>query len=397
MNSFIRTTLKQILWILAVICLLLIIGCGDAAGDFLSGCNSGKLDKSYPQSEVLNCHLNIQNGMDIEGAGQSTVGVRFAGNGQALFTLSSGLQKWDPATGDELPFCPFQENPNCHGAFYERLFFSTENEVIAVQYSGQIYAGGVKSDTALFSSALEPGEGPYYVRTDYIPGWDSFVVYNDKTIEFYNRETGELMSTQEEPLGIELIVGSQNSYATVLQNNLILVLPTRLDREGALLQGHQARIASAVYSPDGSRLASIDVDGVLMMWHTESGELLHQVELDVSHLEQAGFILSPPEIDISTDNQLLVVNRHRGFLTFVSMNSGEILAETEMSRSILDLDISPDRSMLAIAYPAKQSVRTVNDRPLSERNEPGYRLAERDVEVINRGPAVLIDISGLNP
>ncbi|MEM7803242.1 MAG: hypothetical protein AAF633_28890, partial [Chloroflexota bacterium] len=227
---------------------------------------------------------------------------------------------WDPSTGEEMPLCPFDENPDCHSAAYERLFFSIEDEVIGVQVDGKIHAGGVKTEATLFSSGLEPGEGPYPVRTDYIPGWESFVVYNDKTIEFYNRETGELVFTQEEPLGIELIVGSQGSYATALQNNLILILPTRLEREGALLQGHQARIASAAYSPDGSRFASVDVDGNLLIWDGVTGDLLQTVELDVGQLEHAGFILSPPEIVISADNQLLVINRTRGYLTFVSIN-----------------------------------------------------------------------------
>lgn len=387
--------------ILLVLLTLLLIGCSaaasDAVSDFLSGCNSGDFNQAYPQSDRINCHLNLGNGLKVDGLTQSTVGVQFSPSGESLYTLSSGLEAWNPESGEEIAVCPLANEALCHGADYQKLYYSAESGIIGVKYNAQIYAGPVQGESPLFISSLPHGEGPYPVRTAYIPGWEAFAVYNDTTVEFYSGKTGELLSSGEEPLVVEFIVGGQRFYATGYQNNLVLLLPTRLDGEGVLLEGHQARLVNGAFSPDNRRFASIDVDGNLFVWHTDDGSLLHQVQLDVGILEHAGFILSPPEIDISDDNELLVINRKEGNLTFVSLLSGEIVAETEMSRSIRDLDIAPDRSQLAIAYVAKQTTRTVDNRTAKERQNNTRRSEIREETVVSRGPAVLLDISGIEP
>ena len=370
----------------------------DRVSDFFSGCNSGKFNREYPQSELINCHLNLPNGLEIDGKGQGTVGVQFSPSGDQLYTLSSGLQAWHTETGEEIPLCPNGDDETaCHGADYQKLYYSDELGVVGVKVDAHIYAGPIKGDAPLFTSSLEHGEGPYPVRTAYISGWETFVVYNDKTIEYYNHESGALMSTSDEPLPIEFLVGGQRFYATGYQNNLILILPTRLEEEGVALSGHEVRVVTGAFSPDNSRFASIDVDGVLLVWDTADGSELYRVQLDVGTLEHAGFILSPPELAISDDNELLVINRKAGFLTFVSLVSGEIIAETEMSRSIQDLDISPDRSQIAIGYPARQTTRTVDNRTSEERQNNTSRSEIREETDVSRGPAVLLDISGIEP
>jgi len=205
------------------------------------------------------------------------------------------------------------------------------------------------------------------------------------------------MSTSEEPLPIEFLVGGQRFYATAYQNNLILILPTRLEEQGVALEGHQARLVAGTFSADNSRFASIDVAGTLFVWDTTNGSQLHKIQLDVGTLEHAGFILSPPELDISDDNELLVINRKEGYLTFVSLLSGEIVAETEMSRPIRDLDISPDRSQIAIAYSSRQTTRTVDNRTSEERQNNTSRSEIQEVTEVSRGPAVLLDISDIEP
>ena len=83
-------------------------------------------------------------------------------------------------------------------------------------------------------------------------------------------------------------------------------------------------------------------------------------------------------------------------MTFYATASGEIIAETKMSGTILDLDISPDRTKLALGYASK---RTEQKRDLNSNEQNRNRTTDLEVTEIrvSRGPAVILDISGINP
>lgn len=383
----------------ASLLMLLLAGCGeesrDNVADFFGGCNTGKLNNDYPQSEAIDCLVNIENGIVIDNEGQSTVGVQFSASGRELYTLSSGLQKWDSETWEEIGICE-QENPElCHGSLYETLYFSRENGPVGIQYSGNTYGGTTPENGIKIVSSFERKQGVMQ-RFDYVDGWDSFIHYDDQTIRFFDRRTGELVNEQEEPYGIQLMEGGSNYYATALGDGRIIVLPTSEAYNGVLLEGHEAFMSTMMFSDDNTQLVSIDADGMLFIWDLESGAVLQKIEVDVGNIELAPGLVWEVEMDLSADNELLLVKRTGGYLTFYATASGEIIAETKMSGTILDLDISPDRTKLALGYASK---RTEQKRDLNSNEQNRNRTTDLEVTEIrvSRGPAVILDISGINP
>ncbi|MEM7346158.1 MAG: WD40 repeat domain-containing protein [Chloroflexota bacterium] len=363
----------------------------DDIADFLAGCNTGDLTDEYPQSAEIDCLINLPNGLTIDDEGQSTVAVQFTPDGEELYTLSSGLQKWDTNNWEEIDVCEHEDLNKCHGAYYEKMYFSRENGVVAVQYSGKTYAGSTNADAPLFESSFPRKEGVSQ-RTGFIDGWNSFIYYDDSQIRYFDSRTGELMSEQEEPLGIRLMEGGRNYYATALEDGRILVLPTSEEYSGSLLVGHQAYIATMMFSDDNTHLVTIDAAGELFIWEMETGNKLLQINVDVGNIELAPGIVFPVIMDLSADNELLVVRRTGGYLTFISTKTGDILAETKMSRPILDIDISPDRTKLALGYASKQTTTKKKIDP-SDRSVTAIKV---DVTNTSRGPAVILDISGIN-
>ncbi|MFK7800012.1 MAG: hypothetical protein AB8G95_00135 [Anaerolineae bacterium] len=364
----------------------------DNVADFFSGCNTGDLTDEYPQSAAIDCLINLPNGLTIADEGQSTVGVQFTPDGSELYTLSSGLQKWDVETWEEIDICGTDDYELCHGPSYERLYFSRESGVIGVQYSGNTYAGTTNQGEPLFQTSFEYKQGAPQ-RTDYIEGWNSFIFYDDSQIRYFDSRTGELMNEQDESFGIQLMEGGRDYYATALGDSRIIVLPTSEEFSGALLEGHEAFMSTMKFSDDNTRLVSVDADGVLIIWDIESGAKLQQMTLDVGNIEWAPGIVAEVDLDLSADNELLIVNRDGRYLTFISTATGEIIAETKMSRTIFDLDISPDRSKLAIGYSSKQ----VTNKEKLNPNDRSVTAIKVDVTNTSRGPAVILDISGVNP
>lgn len=364
----------------------------DNVSDFFSGCNTGDLTDEYPQSAAIDCLINLPNGLTIDDKGQGTVSVQFTPDGSELYTLSSGLQKWDVESWEEIDVCEAEVLDQCHGAGYERFYFSRENGIVGVQYNGNTYAGTVHQGDPLFQTSF-PRKQSVQQRTDFIDGWNSFIYYDDAQIRYFDSRTGELMSEQEEPLGIQLMAGGRDYYATALGDGRILVLPTSEKFNGALLEGHEAFMSTMMFSDDNTRLVSIDADGILIIWDLVSGDKLQQINVDVGNIELAPGLVFEVDMALSADNELLVVNREGKFLTFYSTETGEPIAETKMSRTIFDLDISPDRSKLAIGYASKQ---TTNKERLDP-NDRSSTSIKVDVTNTSRGPAVIIDISGINP
>ncbi|MEM8861337.1 MAG: WD40 repeat domain-containing protein [Chloroflexota bacterium] len=371
----------------------------DNVSDFLQGCNSGKLNNDYPQSAEIDCLINLQNGYQVNGDGQSTVGVQFTPDGSELYTLSSGMQQWNVATWEEVDTCEAADDTECHHGYYNEMFYEAEKGVVGVSRNSQIYGGTSQNGpefTEIYNSEFEedPNNPMNVARTIYIPGLNAFAKYNHNLIRFFNSDTGGFLGDQEEPFGIQKMAGAEDYYALAIGDNRILVLPNKQELSGALLDGHSARVSEMLFSDDNTRLVSVDQEGHVIVWDVVSGSQIMQTAVtDLGNLLVVGDLVPDFGVDmaLSADNKLLVIKRRGPTLTFINAETGDVLAETEMSRSILDLDISPDRSKLAIGYASRF---TTISRNVDSNSSVRIEVEE---DQVSAGYAVILDISGVGP
>ncbi len=117
------------------------------------------------------------------------------------------------------------------------------------------------------------------------------------------------------------------------------------------LTGHSGQIEAVAFSPDGSRLASVDRDGALIVWDTTSGETLTRTDLPDIGLVRA--------LAYADDGHILVAgdNRETNALLVWQSDSPDMLTTfTGHSDAIISAAFSPDTTLIA-STSADQTVR----------------------------------------
>ena len=363
------------------LCLLCLTACGGSSepegrlNGSVNICSSSNPSQDYPQSVNIRCLYRLDTGSLEFQAANSTRTVEFQGD--TLYTLSTYVQQWDVATGEEtLP----ADAEVKHTSFDndEGLHFSQEYGYVGFSDGGRVYTDISVSDP-LFES-----RGTGYKKVAYVDGWDMFAGYDNEALYFYDRATGEFISEQPIKQGISRVIGGQKSYVTALSDQRIVIWPTAEDGEGLVLAGHGGEIIELVYSDDETLLASADRTGTVILWDLTTGEEIRRFQVEVSAAVPAVAIAFSP------DNQLLVTNGKGPTVTMWSLASGEPVAELSMIKfGILDLDISPDGSKLAVgsAFGGKY-----------DQNAQATSSADRlDPNRLESGPAFVFDISNVKP
>ncbi|MEO0395930.1 MAG: WD40 repeat domain-containing protein [Cyanobacteria bacterium P01_A01_bin.137] len=374
-----QVKLQRVPRLLLGLVLSCLAACGESSKSGGNGlvniCSSGSASQDYPQSANIRCLYRLNAGSLEPQAADSTRTVAFQGN--TLYTLSTYVQQWDVATGEErLPV----DAEIKHTSFDndEALHFSQEYGYVGFSDGGRVYTDIIVSDP-LFES-----RGTGYKKVAYVDGWDMFAGYDKEALYFYDRATGKFISEQAIKQGISRVVGGQNSYATALSDQRIVIWPTAEDGEGLVLAGHTGEIIKLVYSDDETLFASADSTGTIILWDLATGEEIRRFQVEVSAAVPAVAIAFSP------DNQLLVTNGSGPTVTMWSLASGEPVAELSMIKfGILDLDISPDGSKLAVgsAFGGKY-----------DQNAPTNSSEDRlDPNRLESGPAFVFDISNVKP
>jgi hypothetical protein len=120
------------------------------------------------------------------------------------------------------------------------------------------------------------------------------------------------------------------------------------------LTGHSGEIKAIAFSPDGSRLASVDRDGALIVWDTDSGEILTRTDLPEINLVRA--------LAYADDGNILVAgdNRETNDLLVWQSNSPDTLTTCNgHTAAIISAAFGPDMTLIASAS-ADQTARIWN-------------------------------------
>ncbi|MFO0806123.1 MAG: tetratricopeptide repeat protein [Gemmataceae bacterium] len=163
------------------------------------------------------------------------------------------------------------------------------------------------------------------------------------------------------------------------------------------LHGHTDMVASVVFSPDSSRVATASPDGMVKLWDTRTGALLHNV----------GGIRSrvPHSAAFSPDGTRLVTARDQGDATVWDVQTGTAVFDLK-GRPGLDVyrvAFSPDGTRIvnrnsggdkALVWDARSGTEVLNE-PIPVTHEPGLfspdgrlfaRMVENSVELVALKP-----------
>lgn len=343
-------------------------------------CTNGDRNEAYPQSATVECLQFFETGTHTYVEPDNTHEVQFSLDGLHLFTSSTLIQEWDLATGEEAIHCPLPDWSDCHREDGGAIVFSNEDGYRGYIYDRELYLGPMYEEQSVVRSTVPP-----YSKEAFLASYDLFISYNDDLFHLYSATTGEFGTEVPVAGGIESMVGGRDSYSIATMNFEILNITALEGRESMLFEGHEAPIASMVYSDDDSRLVSLDAEGHLIVWDLSDGSKALDTTIVVDDMYLGGEIFSPGvDIAWSPDNQILAISALQSTVTFYSANNAEILAEIEFDAGVLDLDISPDGTKLAIGF-----VHT----GVYNQNIVGRPGEEYDRTRIKAGPARVFDIS----
>lgn len=109
------------------------------------------------------------------------------------------------------------------------------------------------------------------------------------------------------------------------------------------LSGHDAGVMSAAFSPDGSRVATIGVEGTIIVWDASTGERLLRVPGTFTPGDQ----ITPERITYSPDGKRLLACEGDQIVLLDSA-SGEILRSwTGHQAEVIAVSFSPDATLIA--------------------------------------------------
>ena len=364
----------------AILSVGLLTACNKGSDNLLSAldpCISGRNSEAYPQSGNIECLHRLETGSLGFQASESTRAVQFANDSATLYTLSTYVQQWQVATGEEIATdTPVQHTDLDADDF---LHYSPTRGYVGFSESRRVYTDVVAS------TPLLEVQGSGYPKVAYIDGMDMFAGYDSSALYFYDRTTGQLISDQPIEQGIDRVVGGQASYATAVSDFRVVIWPIDEAQPGLVLTGHEAKVVEMAYSDAETRLASVDAAGNLIVWDLSTGEPQLQLQIDMSPAVPAATVAFSP------DNQLLVANGQGPEITFWSLASGDAIAQITIAKfGILDLDISPDGSKLAVGL----SFGGKYDQNGRQQAQDATRV---DPHLLEAGPAVIFDIAGVKP
>jgi len=114
--------------------------------------------------------------------------------------------------------------------------------------------------------------------------------------------------------------------------------------EIARLDGHESAVRSAVFDPDGSRLASVSEDGVIRIWDVET-----QTELAVFRNSTGA-----RPLEWSPDGKLLAAGLHDGTTNLWNVKTGAVVRRFGGHKDTFSVRFVPDGSILIGAGGEKQ-------------------------------------------
>ncbi len=182
--------------------------------------------------------------------------------------------------------------------------------------------------------------------------------------------------------GAGLAGGGRGSYLTAVLDHRIVLWPVSEEGQGLVLSGHAVRVIEMAYNADESQAASVDADGVVIVWDLSTGAGVQRIQLEVSRAVPSASLVFHPR------GEWLVAHGKGANILFWSVVSGELIHSIKVARhGVLDLDISDDGARLAVgtSYAGRY------DQNRTQRQGRG----EYDPQALTSGPALVFDLTGL--
>jgi WD40 repeat protein/serine/threonine protein kinase len=158
-------------------------------------------------------------------------------------------------------------------------------------------------------------------------------VANDMTLRRWNIATGkqvDLLNTQGQA---ETIVELPDE-SVITSGQSIERWNIANERRSTTFPIGRTRIYSSIITPDGSRLATGDVEGVIRIHDIERGVLLHEVDFADGHVES---------LAATADGRLLIVGSLDRMLGLVEVETGKVvLRHRTQSHCVNFITLSPD-------------------------------------------------------
>jgi RNA polymerase sigma factor (sigma-70 family) len=211
----------------------------------------------------------------LEGHEQPVRQVAFSPDGTLLASIGKDrtIRFWDAATGKEL------RRADHHPAYSQRL--------MAFSADGRDLLTGGSNDSVLHRWEVATGReivssgghrGPVHAVRFLADGKTIVTCSGDKTVRFWDAETGAEMRRWDTPFGLVVLSPDGRSLAGVDARSSVILLDSASGKEIRRLSHSDGSLSSLVFSPDGKILAIGGKDGDVRFWNVETGEETRRID-----------------------------------------------------------------------------------------------------------------------
>jgi WD40 repeat protein len=269
----------------------------------------------------------------LKGHDEMVLSLSFSPDGKILASGSSdhSIRLWDLSNGNEI------KKLKGHTGFVSIVIFSPDGKSLVSRSVDQtVRIWDWQSGEVLKIIGGDTHDGKINIIVLNPDGKTLVAVSHDGSAHLWDINTGEKLTTLKQPGnqyysaslspdGRTLATGSNNGFRLWDIGRFVgqksasaLIEPTKSDGTGIpkILEGHTGWIGYTTYSPDGHKLASASLDGIIRLWSMPDGK---QTAILKGHTDSVSSLVFSP------DSNKLISSGHDGRLRIWDVNTGQSL------------------------------------------------------------------------